>query len=137
MKSHHVALLFGSPQGEKEPPHSPADSPAEESGETPEDQSAEEGGMSDVEAQHHAKVQHHLGMAIGSHAKGQHRAAKVHVKLAMHHHASAMKEAGVNFGERENVHGDPGANAEESKTSGGAAHTAPGQVSQANEMGDE
>lgn len=122
MKSPAIALLFHG-QGAKTPPETPADSPADEAGETAQDASAEAGGMSDVEAQHHAKVFLHHGKAIAAFARGKSKEAKVHVKLAMHHHGAAMKEAGLND--------------EEQHASGGTPEMTPGQPAGSTEYGNE
>lgn len=134
MKSNAIALMFHG-QGGKTPPHTPDESAASESGETAQDESAEDGGMSDTEAQHHGQVQNHLSQALTAHARGNHKTVKVHLKLAQHHHAAAMTEAGHDLTDSEAPLSDTGENHENTKPASGAKHTEPGQVAQQNAIG--
>jgi hypothetical protein len=104
MKSPAIALMFGGPSKGSSAPEG---SPQEEASESPMEAGVEGDGMSDVEAQHHAKVTEHHGKALAAFGRNKPKEAKVHVKLAMHHHAAAMKEAGLNDEEQHQSAGDP------------------------------
>lgn len=117
--NHAIAQMF-TKQGQKPDPIEEKESAASEAGETAQDESAENGGMSDVEAQHHSQVQNHMGKALSAHARGKHKEVKVHLKLAQHHHAAAMTEAGHDLNDQENINADSGDNDQNEHDSGGS-----------------